>query len=147
MPFAWIKFLRGNPNRPDNSLPGGGEGGEIDNSLPGGGDYPNNDLPGQIMPPIALPPLPGLIPPPGQISLPIVLPPHVALPPFPGPPIYIEVPPDAELPVLPGEVYPPLDPIFAGTVIAVIIVGKGVRDVRWYRVPPPSTNPPIAQPK
>lgn len=138
----------GGGGRPDNSLPGGGgEGGEVDNSLPGGGYYPDNSLPpgGVAVPPIALPPLPGIWPPPGKPALPIVIPPGVALPGFPTPPIVIDPPPDKPLPVPPGEIWPPLDPIYAGKVVAVIVLGEG--KVHWYVVPPPSTNPPTAQPK
>jgi hypothetical protein len=140
-----IDFVGG--GSPDNSLPG--TPGSPDNSLPGVPAYPDNSLPGGGRPshPIALPPLPGIWPKPGVPTLPIVIPPEVAIPPFPSPPIYIEVPPetpDNSLPVPPGEIYPPLPPEYAGTIVAVIILGEG--KVHWYHVPD-SVNPPVAQPK
>jgi hypothetical protein len=147
MPFAFIRFLRG--GRPDNSLPGGGEA--PDNSLPGGedGGYPDQGLPGtgRPVPPIALPPLPGIWPKPGVPVQPLPVPPQIAFPEHPSHPIYIEPEPENPIVVPPGEVYPPLAPELSGKYVAILVIGEGGWKIHWYHVPPPSTNPPQPMPK
>jgi hypothetical protein len=133
---AGILFPTGTGS-PEHPIAPGGPGGYPSHPIAGGGGHPSH--------PIALPPLPGVWPPPGQPSLPIYIPPEVAIPPYPQPPIAIEPPPDKPNPIPPGEIWPDLPPEYAGKVVAVIVLGEG--KVHWYHVPPPAVNPPVARPK
>lgn len=112
--------------RPDNSLPDGGDGGQVDNSLPTLPNYPSNGLPsGGVIPgnrPVQLPAAPPVFP---NNDLPdTVFPgfPAHPLPPVPGTP--------GTLPILPGTVWPPLPPILGGKKYLVVVLIPGI-GARW----------------
>jgi hypothetical protein len=165
MPLANINYLRpGDPNYPDNTLPG------IEGPVDPGYGIPGG--PG-IMPPIAIPPLPGIWPPAGVVTPPIHYPPATASPPIfiPDAPPEVGGGPSTPPPVVgggpatppglhpgggplpPAGVYPPLPPSsgIAGKVaILVWVIGIGYR---WFVVdapkPPdwPVGKPPESGPK
>lgn len=127
-------------------------GGSPDQGLPGNPGYPGHPLPpfpgypghplppgGIALPPIALPPFPGLWPPPGQPTLPIVIPPgNVAMP-----PIFIPEDPTKPPALPPGTIWPPIPPdtgITGKVIILVWIIGVGYR---WYVYDAAAVTPPI----
>jgi hypothetical protein len=145
MPLADIRYLRG--GRPDQGLPPGEN--YPDQGLPE--DQPGID---NSLPPIHIPPLPGIWPPAGVVTPPIHYPPVIA-----SPPIFIpEAPPEigggpstpppsvgggpatppglhpGGGPLPPPGVYPPLPPssgINGKVAIVVWVIGIGYR---WFVV-------------
>lgn len=139
MALANIEYVKGQfPN-----LPGRPEG-PVD---PGFG-IPEG---GHIMPPIALPGLPGIWPKPGEPSLPIELPPGVAVP-----PIYIPEEPGHPLPQPPNGIWPPLPPdlgLDGKVAIVVWVIGVGYRWLIYdtsltpgHPLPTPPSRPDVGLP-
>jgi hypothetical protein len=125
----------GAPVDPGFGHPGGGH--HPSHPIAGGGGHPSH--------PIALPPLPGIWPPPGQISLPIYLPPEI--PGVPSPPIYIDASPEHPITLPPNTIWPPLPPDSGGGTEkrAVLVWVSGVGH-RWF-IYEPGATPPVATPK